>query len=160
MVVCIEVNREFENAGLYIKEMDYNSFGTTPVLQKMWKTELESEGRDYSIGIKIPFYMQECGLYNIDVRINDKVNLINPYADRHEYDKLLNSLITSNNWDKTLTDEEKENVINLFMNRGLTRAEAEIYVKSNLEIGNYLMNNKDNSFVLKTLGLFISYGTK
>lgn len=27
MVVCIEVNREFENAGLYIKGMDYNSFG-------------------------------------------------------------------------------------------------------------------------------------
>lgn len=46
------------------------------------------------------------------------------------------------------------------MNRGLTRAEAEIYVKSNLEIGNYLKNNKDNSFVLITLGLFISYGTK
>ncbi len=46
------------------------------------------------------------------------------------------------------------------MNRGLTRDEAEIYMKSDLEISNYLMSNKDNVFVLKTNCLLISYGTK
>lgn len=160
MVICVEVNREFENAGLYIKGINYNSFNKTSVLQKLWKTELAEEGRDYSVGIKIPFYMQECGLHNIDVRINDRVNFINPYGDKTEYNKLLKSLITTNGWNRKLSDDENESIIDLFMNRGLTRAEAEIYMKSDLEISNYLMSNKDNVFVLKTNCLLISYGTK
>ena len=160
MVICIEVNREFENAGLYIKGMDYNSFGTTAVFQKLWKTELSKEGRDYSIGMKIPFYMQEFGLHDIDVRINDKVNFINPYGDKNEYSELFNSLVTTKGWDRSLAEDEKENIINHFMNRGLTRAEAEIYVKSQVEISRYLMENKENGFVLSTLCLLISYGTK
>jgi len=159
-VVCIEVNREFENAGLYIKGIDYNPFCTAEVYQKLWKTELESEGRDYSIGMKIPFYMQECGLNNIDVRINDRVNFINPYGDKNEYNKLLNALKTTNHWNEVLSDEKKERHIKHFMNRGVSRAEAEIYLNSNIEITQYLMKEKDMAFMLKALCLLISYGTK
>lgn len=158
-VICIEVNREIESAGLYINGMNYNTFRTTPILQKLWKSELELEGRDYSIGMKIPIFLQECGLNNIDVRLNDKVTLINPHSDSDEYNRLLRTFISTNNWNKNLTNEEKENVISLFMNRGLTRAEAEVYVKSNLEISEYLMNNGD-IYILQTMALLISYGTK
>jgi 2-polyprenyl-3-methyl-5-hydroxy-6-metoxy-1,4-benzoquinol methylase len=35
MVICIEVNREFENAGLYIPEMDYNSTSKTAIMQRL-----------------------------------------------------------------------------------------------------------------------------
>jgi transcriptional regulator with XRE-family HTH domain len=160
MVICIEVNREFENAGLYIKGMDYNSFGTTPVWQKLWKKELVTEGRDYSIGMKIPSYMQEYGLKNINVRINDKVNLINPHGDKNFYNELFNAIVTTNNWNRALSDEEIESIIVHFMNRGLTRAEAEMCVKSNIEISEYLMKNPNNAFILKTLCLLISYGIK
>jgi 2-polyprenyl-3-methyl-5-hydroxy-6-metoxy-1,4-benzoquinol methylase len=159
-VVCVEVNREFENVGLYVQGMDPISGSKTSIMQKLWKTELELEGRDYSIGMKIPFYMQEYGLNNIDVRLNDKVNYINPYTDKNRYSQLLNSLIKTNKWDRTLSDDEKEEIIKLFMNRGLTRLEAEVYVKSEVEVGNYLMKNIDNTFALKTFGLLISYGTK
>lgn len=159
-VICIEVNREFDNAGLYIEGMDYNANNNTSIMQKLWKTELDIEGRDYSVGMKIPFYMQEYGLSNIDVRLNDKVNLINPYADKEKYDKLLSSLIKSNNWDRTLSDDEKEKIIKLFMNRGLTRVEAETYIKSESEKKAYFVNNIDNAFALKVTGLLISYGIK
>lgn len=64
MVICIEVNREFENAGMYIQGMDYSSVSESSIMKKLWKTEFELEGRDYSIGMKIPFYMQEYGLHN------------------------------------------------------------------------------------------------
>lgn len=160
MVVCIEVNREFENAGLYIEGMDYNSFGTTSVLQKLWKAELASEGRDYSIGMKVPFYMQEYGLTNIDVRINDKVNFINPHGDKTQYNKSFNALVTTNNWNRTISEGGLESTITHFMNRGLTRAEAETYVKSNSEISKFLMKNSDSAFLLKTYCLLVSYGTK
>ncbi len=160
MVTCIEVNRAFENEGLYIQGMDYSSNSRTPIMQKLWKTELELEGRDYSIGMKIPFYMQEYGLHNIDIRLNDKVSFINPFADKNKYNRLFNSLIKANNWDRTLSNDEKENIIKLFMNRGLTRAETEEYIKSDSEIRSYFMKNTDNAFALKTLCLLISYGTK
>lgn len=160
MVVCVEVNREFDNVGLYVQGMDQISGSKTSIMQKLWKTELELEGRDYSIGMKIPFYMQEYGLNNIDVRLNDKMNYINPYTDKNKYSQLLNSLIKTNKWDRTLSDDEKEEIIKLFMNRGLTRLEAEVYIKSEIEVGNYLMKNIDNTFALKTFGLLISYGTK
>jgi 2-polyprenyl-3-methyl-5-hydroxy-6-metoxy-1,4-benzoquinol methylase len=160
LVVGIEVNREFENAGLYIHGMDYSLDNKTSIMQKLWKTELELEGRDYSIGMKIPFYMQEYGLKNIDVRLNDKVNFINPYGNKDRYNKLISSLIKANNWNIELSDDRKENIIKLFMDRGLTRAEAEIYIKSELEIRNYFMDNIENALALRTLCLLISYGTK
>jgi hypothetical protein len=46
------------------------------------------------------------------------------------------------------------------MNRGMTRIEAEDYVKSKSEIRNYLMQNKDDAFILKAYCLLISYGVK
>lgn len=160
LVVCIEVNREFENMGLYIQELDYSSHSKTSIMKKLWKTELELEGRDYSIGMKTPFYMQEYGLQNIDVRLNDKVNFINPYGNKDKYNQLINSLIKANGWDIELSDDRKENIIKLFMDRGLTRAEAEIYIKSESEIRNYFMDNIENALALRTLCLLISYGTK
>jgi len=158
MVVCIEVNRELESTGLYVKGTEYNPISKTKVMKKLWKAELESEGRDYAIGMKIPFYMQEYGLKNIDVRLNDKVNFINPYSNK--YKQLVDSFVKSNNWNKELSHDEKENIIKLFMNRGLTRAEAEIYVESENVIRNSIMKDIDNVFALKVLGLLISYGTK
>jgi len=59
-----------------------------------------------------------------------------------------------------LSNDEKENIIKLFMDRGLTRAEAEVYIRSESEIRNYFMENIDNAFALRTLCLLISYGTK
>jgi 2-polyprenyl-3-methyl-5-hydroxy-6-metoxy-1,4-benzoquinol methylase len=160
LVVCIEVNREFENVGLYIQGMDYSLENKTPIMQKLWKTELESEGRDYTIGMKIPFYMQEYGLKNIDIRLNDKVSFINPYGDKDKYNKLVNSLIKANDWEIELSDDRKEKIVKIFMDRGLTRAEAEIYIKSELKIRNYFVNHIDSISALRTLCLLISYGTK
>lgn len=160
LVVCIEVNREFENVGLHIQGMDYNSDSKTSIMKKLWKAELELEGRDYSIGMKVPFYMQEYGLKNIDVRLNDKVNFINPYGNKDKYNKLINSLIKANDWDIELSNDKKENIIKLFMDRGLIRTEAETYIKSEAEIRSYFMNNINNAFALRALCLLISYGTK
>lgn len=159
-VVCIEVNRELENAGIYIKGVNYNPSVTASVLQKLWETELKTEGRDYSIGFKVPFYMQECGLRDIDVRINDKVTLINPYEDNTEYREKLIALMAANVWNRTLSKDEQESIITLFMNRGLTRTDAETYVKSKAEAGCYLMENRDNAFILKANCLIVSYGVK
>jgi hypothetical protein len=104
--------------------------------------------------------MQEFGLHNIEVRVSDKVNFINPHGDRDNYKELSNSLVKSNKWDRVLSDKEQEDIIKLFMNRGLSRKEVEVFIKSKSKIRNYFMNNIDSAFALKTLGLLISYGIK
>lgn len=160
MVICVEVNRKFENAGLFVEGMNYGSYDTASVMQKLWQKELEAEGRDYSIGMKVPLYMQELGLYNIDVRLNDRVNFINPHGDPSNYNRLFNSLIKMRNWDNILTEKEQEKIIALFMNRGITRAEAEMYIRSQSEIGTHLMNHKKNVMAIHSLCMIISFGIK
>ena len=57
--VSLECNREFEADGLYIRGMDYNRLCHHEGLEKLWKTELEMQNRDYSIAMKIPHYYEE-----------------------------------------------------------------------------------------------------
>lgn len=59
LIICVDVNREFENDGLYIDELDYDYLCTTFDFHKLWKKELECEGRDYAIGMRLPFYMRQ-----------------------------------------------------------------------------------------------------
>jgi ubiquinone/menaquinone biosynthesis C-methylase UbiE len=158
LLICIEVNRRFENNGLYIKGMDYNSLCFD--FNKFWESELNSEGRDYSIGMKIPFYMQELGLHDIDIRLNDKVNFINPGADKNKYDNEMDSLLKAHGWHETASEKKKEKMISFYMNRGFNRAEGEKYIKTQTDISQYLTENKEQAFVIKSLCLLISYGRK
>ncbi|QLY81541.1 DNA (cytosine-5-)-methyltransferase [Clostridium intestinale] len=158
IVVCVEVNRMFENSGMYIKGIEYNSTDTNNILHKLWETELHEEGRDFSIGIKMPFYMDELGLKNIDVRLCDKVNFISPNSDM--YEKNINALISANNWDRSISINESNKCIDFLMSRGLSKSEAEEYIKEKLDIQAYVMKNKEDISILNTLCLIISYGVK
>ena len=62
MVISIEGNREFETDGLFIQGMDYAALCEKQGLKKIWKKELEMQGRDYSVAMKIPHYLKKLGL--------------------------------------------------------------------------------------------------
>ncbi len=93
-VACFEVNREIESDGLYIDGIDYDYLCDRNGMRKLWQKELQSQGRDYAIGMKIPIMMNELGLKNIDVRLNDKVELI--YPNQLDYNKNIGDFIISN----------------------------------------------------------------
>lgn len=158
LVICVENNREFEQAGLLISELEYNPIGITNVWQQLWKSELQNQGRDYAFGMKIPFFMSELGLHDIDIRINDKMNFICPEKDN--YKELLDDFLKSKNLDNALTDDKIENLLSHFMNRGVSRSELQPYIENQLEAQQYLDNNMDNALVLQTFGTFISFGRK
>lgn len=158
MVACIEVNRSIENSGLCIKGLDFHEFEQTTVLQRVWKIEFESEGRDYKIGMKIPFYMKELGLKNIDSRINDKVIYINPENSFH--DRQLNAFLKTMGLEKPKSSEEIETVASLLMNRGINRAEVESYLKTKETVYSFIQNDKTQSEIVHTFGLLITYGWK
>jgi len=90
LVVCIEPSRPMENAGIYIESDKYNPFENDGFLRKKWMDEIEAGGRDYQIGMKIPVYMEQLGLSNVGVRINDFVDFVG-IEGTSEIDSFLNN---------------------------------------------------------------------
>lgn len=158
LVICFEVCRELESDGFYIDGIDYDYLCARNGFQKMWKEELKDFGRDYAIGMRIPFMMNEIGLKNVDVRMNDKVNFVTPISNN--YDESLQNFQQSNGWNNIINDEEYESKISFFIGKGFDRGEAEAYVRKQNAITNHLKANKDNAKFLQFRGFLISYGTK
>lgn len=158
LVACVEINREFENDGLYIDEINYDYLCTAYDFHKVWKKELECEGRDYAIGMRLPFYMKELGLHDIDIRMNDRVVYADP--DMQDYEQKVQDFIEINGWDKSFSISNQENTIEFLMNRGVDRSQAEDYIKMQSKIAEYFRKTDDRKSFLKVYGLLITYGRK
>lgn len=157
LVVCIDINREFENDGLYIDGMDYDYLCTAFDYHKSWRKELECEGRDYAIGMRLPFYLKQLGLRDVDVRMNDRVMFVNP--DVQNYEQAVEGFIDIHDLNRSYHIAECENTIEYFMNRGVERAHAEAHINRQSKIAEYFRRKGEKSF-LKVSGLMIVYGRK
>lgn len=158
LVVSIECNREFEAAGLYVEGMDYAALCRHEGLEKLWKTEYQMQKRDYSIAMKIPHYMREAGLKNIDVRMNDRVSYLAP--GQPKYERRLENIAKADHWDEEKSTEQTEADIAYFMNHGMNRKEAEDYCRQQNGIVKYLKEHNGDAALTKFGGLMISYGWK
>lgn len=158
LVVCVELNREIENVGLYIEGINYDELCTSFDWHKLWLKELEAEGRDYAVGMRIPFYMRQIGLKNVDVRMNDKISYITPESDN--YDDICNDFASFRGFNFCIEGESAEQTIKFFMGRGYTRDEMEKYCWAHNKITNYLANNKGELSFLMIFGFLITYGRK
>lgn len=158
IVISIECNREFESCGLYVKGMDYQALCQHDGLEKLWKTELEKQNRDYSISMKVPHYMKKAGLRDVACRMNDKVTFLEP--EQEDYSEILNSIIKADHWDDSKTERETEENILYFMNHGMSRKEAEEYCSQQNGIVRYLKKHEGEVALTKVGGMMISYGWK
>jgi hypothetical protein len=158
MVVGVEVNREFENDGIYIDGISYDDLCTNFDYHPLWRTELEKEGRDYAIGMRLPFYMDQLGLHDIGVRMNDMVMF--SYPDQRNYEKELQEFIKINGWDKATGIAVNEGLIEFFMNRGIKRVDTERFLMMQARIANHFAGTGGEKAFLKVQGLMISFGTK
>ena len=149
MIVCIEVNRELENAGFYIEGLNYPTILDTEIQRKYWVTEYENMDRDYAIGMRIPFYLREFGLKDIAVRMQDKVIFADP-SKEEEYEKFRESYLVSKGDERRLVD--------VYVNHGLTKSEAEKNAKTRKKIREKIVN--EGKALLKSTGLLITYGYK
>jgi SAM-dependent methyltransferase len=160
LVICMEGDLEIEKAGQYFHGFDYTELGMPSLYRKMYKKELADGGRDYRFAIKIPIFMQELGLNNVGVRMNDSVKFVNPYGDKEEHCKQYNAMVKAWGWDKQLSDEDIANFINELVEKGLSRQEAEVYVNGLLKISGYVTEQKDIACIIQAPCILISYGTK
>lgn len=158
LVISIECNREFESCGLYIEGMDYSSLCMNDILKKLWVTELKKQNRDYSIAMKIPHYMKKLGLYDINCRLNDKVNVL--HMDDRSHKKILDSIIKGSHWTEEKNDQEIADSIKYLMNHGMSKLEAEQYCYKQNEITRFIKEHQTNLSMTKMLGQMITYGWK
>lgn len=158
LVVCVEINREIENIGLYIDGMDYNELCTSFDWHKLWLKELDKEGRDYGIGMRVPFYMKKLGLKNIDVRMNDKVSMITPESEN--YTQLCDDFVDFRGFNSKIEGDRKEQTIEFFMSRGYTRVEMEKYCDFHNSVTKYFEEKKGELSFLQIFGFLIAYGRK
>jgi len=158
MVVCVEVNRELENDGIYIDGLGYDYLCTNFDYHTLWRKELENEGRDYAIGMRLPFFMQQLGLHNIDIRMNDKVMFT--YPEKQDYEEVLQDFVQIGGWDTIHSQTDNENLIEFFMTRGINRIDAEKFVMMQEKISTHFAQPDTVKSFLKVQGLLIVYGTK
>lgn len=155
--VCIESNRELECAGLYVDGMDYQYLCKHDGLQKKWKTELEKQGRDYAIAIRVAHIMQKLGLEQVDVRMNDKVEFIT--TENPHYTQIKQDFLDYNDWTAGLSVKEREKVVEHFVSHGVNRKEAEEYCNQNVVIADYFSKHPEVGYTFAK-GQMISYGKK
>lgn len=160
LVICMETDLELEKAGQYFSGLDYIELGLTELHRKMYRTELKNGGRDYRFAIKIPVLMQELGLHNIGVRMNDSVKFINPNGNRKKYFKQLNAMTEAWGWNKQLSETDKLNYIDTLMKKGLNKQEAEQFINGQSKISEHVMENNDNTYIIQAPCTLISFGTK
>jgi 2-polyprenyl-3-methyl-5-hydroxy-6-metoxy-1,4-benzoquinol methylase len=160
MVICMETDRQMESAGIFISGLEYDYSYQALLQEKQYKIELARGSRDYRTGIKIPKYMQELGLHDIRVRINDSVKFLNPFGDSQAYEDTYKAMINSQGWNKTYSDSEKAVLFQSLIDRGLDKHDAEIFVRNILYLNNYVQKTKGKEYVIQTSCTLISFGTK
>lgn len=90
-------------------------------LQQLFESDTQRSGKDGNVGMKIPMFLSELGVKNIQCRVSDKVNFLDSNMHRNDKQSLYHSLkeegIAGNPGDK-------EQFIECLMIRGLTYNDA------------------------------------
>ncbi|MDF2672630.1 MAG: Methyltransferase type 12 [Clostridiales bacterium] len=155
MVVCIELSRDVDSASRYIDGLDYSRLNLLGIEQKLRRNALNTTGKDFEIGLKLPVYMEKLGLKNIDVRVNDYAQFVSP--SKQEYKSEIEAFM-SGNYSNRMTKEGKEGLMEYFISRGLTKEEAEHEFEGQLEISDYLYEHQEKAYIVNSKCMFISYG--
>lgn len=158
LIISIDVNREFECDGLYVEGMEYSYLCEHSGLKKVWKKELESEGRDYAAAIRTAFCMRKLGLEQIEIRMNDRVSFVYPEMDAYEQqveDFLIANLLNSDD-----NEGKLERSVQYMENHGMSRKEAESFLRKNQVLSDYFRLNQGMVSYTHTLGEIITFGRK
>lgn len=92
------------------------------ILQSLFEKRTKQTGNDGNIGVKVPLYLSELGVENIECRVSDKVNFLHPDMDQQEKQKLFYSLKEDGVGGEPVV---KDQFIESLMKRGVTFKEAQ-----------------------------------
>lgn len=158
LVIAMEINRETECDGLYIEGIDYEALCSRNGLRKVWKTELEKQGRDYAVAVKLPHMMKKIGLTDIESRMNDHVRFVGP--NRNGYRQAVEDFLKGNGWDEPLSEAEIKERSGCFMNHGMSREEARVFCMSQQKTGEMVRLLGEDLAYTQLSSMVITFGKK
>lgn len=157
MVICFELNRDVLSAATHIDGVDYGKLNLLGVEQKIRRDVREKSQKDFEIGLKIPVYLDKMGLRDVDVRVNDCVQFVNP--SRSDFKQEMEAFM-SGAYQQEMTESQKEHFVKNLMSNGLSAQEAEKMFEGHLEISDHLHDNQEALYIVNSNCMFISYGYK
>ncbi len=116
-IICFEPHWISNMASYLLDGEKQSEFIQLGVLQKLFESDTQRNGKDGNIGIKIPIYLSELGVKNIECRVSDKVNFLD--SNMHHNDK--NDLYQSLKEEGIAGDPgDKQQFVERLIARGLT----------------------------------------
>ncbi|MBQ8612113.1 MAG: methyltransferase domain-containing protein [Oscillospiraceae bacterium] len=158
LVVCIEVDRTIEAAGLYIHGLDRAEVHAACDLTPLWCTEYRNKNRDWAMGVRLPHLLHEAGLRDIDARMNDRVTCLLPGTPQH--DAVLADFLQSHDWGQELGGSDLEARLHYLTAHGLSRAAAEEHCRRLNDVARHLKKAGPEAAFTHLHGLFTVWGRK
>ena len=158
LVIAMEPNRETECDSLYIDRLDYGALCSRNGLRKVWKTELEHQGRDYAVAVRLPHMMKKIGLSHIESRMNDHVQFA--FGDARGGEKLSEDLLEINEWNEPLSEADLKARTDYLINHGMNREEAIGFCQNQQKTGENVRMLRENLAYTQLPSMVITFGRK
>ncbi|MGR5959968.1 class I SAM-dependent methyltransferase [Bacillus cereus] len=116
-IICVEPHWISNMSSYTLDGENQSEIIQLGILQNLFESDTQRNGKDGNIGMKIPIYLSELGVKNIECRVSDKVNFLD--SNMHHNDK--NDLYQSLKEEGIAGDPgDKQQFIERLIGRGLT----------------------------------------
>ncbi|MGG4103123.1 class I SAM-dependent methyltransferase [Paenibacillus lautus] len=152
-VICFEPHWIANTANYSFDEIQHSEVVPLGILQKLYEESAKDSGKDGNIGMKLPIFLSQLGLRNVECRVSDKVNFLDQNMDAAEKDRLFQSL-KEEGIGQELEDSVK--VVEQLVQRGLSVEEAQAQYAAELKL--FQVFDSD-SWLTYAPNMKISFGT-
>lgn len=121
-IICFEPHWISGMASYYLEGYHSSDVVQLGFLQELFERDAQRSGKDGNVGIKVPVYLSQQGIRQIECRVSDKVNFLDPNAEAGKRDDLYTSL--QEDGFGADPGQEEPFIANL-VNRGATYKEAQ-----------------------------------
>ncbi|WP_407922544.1 class I SAM-dependent methyltransferase [Brevibacillus choshinensis] len=116
-VIAFEPHWNGNMASHHFQGIDQSRIIPLGLLQELFERDAKRYGKDGNIGLKLPLYFNRIGLSDVQCRVSDKVNILDPEVDREIAAQLYEAI--------TFTDPgDIEPFIQCLIERGMLPEEA------------------------------------
>ncbi|KIL38813.1 methyltransferase [Gordoniibacillus kamchatkensis] len=152
-VICFEPHWISNMSGCTVGGLEQSSVVKLGILQQLYEKDAERSGKDGNIGGKLPIYFSQLGLQDVQCRISDKVNVLEPNMAAEHKQKLYKALRAEGLGEPPGQAEE---IVQSLTARGLTSQEAREQYEAELRFAETF---HEDSYVTYAPGMKITFGT-
>lgn len=142
-IICFEPHWISGMSSYFIDEHNQSSLIQLGFLQKLFEENANRDGKDGNIGLKLPTYLSKLGVKEIECRVSDKVNFLDPNMDSEDKEKLFKSLREEGLGE---APSDREAMIQRLVDKGASIEEAQKQYASELLFSNVFSMNSSLAY--------------